>query len=414
MSQPEPFATTRPRRVALLGCGSVGREVAARLIEHGPRLGIQLVKILVRDALRDRGLPPDLFTASIDEVEAADPEIAIELIGGVGPAASLVTRFLSRGVSVVTANKTLIAHRGPELSAIAERHNTDLAFEASVCAAIPVIASLRHLAGDRVLSIRGVVNGSCNFILSRLAEGWRFDDALAEARKRGLVEPDPSADISGRDSAEKLCVLAAAVGVSFEPDRVQTQGIEFLTPEDLAAARRSGRTIKLIAELDLSDGAPRARVGPTLLPRAHPLAQAEEEDNAVAIETVLGGELYLRGRGAGPRPTASAVLGDVVRLIGATAKNPERRSNHGSPWPAARHHLRISGSSPDPADVLGALRARGVEPDEIAVTRDEARIVTPPVPWPDAAACATALAGPDHGRVLVMPVLEPRSDVRRS
>jgi homoserine dehydrogenase len=384
------------------------------LIEHGPRLGIQLIKILVRDAARDRGLPPDLFTASIEEVEAASPEIVIELIGGVEPAGSLVARFLGRGVPVVTANKTLIAHRGPELGSIAELHGAGLAFEASVCAAIPVIASLRHLAGDRVLSIRGVVNGSCNFILSRLAEGWRFDDALAEARKRGLVEPDPSADISGRDSAEKLCVLAAAVGVSLEPDRVQTQGIESLTPEDLATARRSGRTIKLIAELDLSEGAPRARVGPTLLPRAHPLAQAEEEDNAVVIETVLGGELYLRGRGAGPRPTASAVLGDVVRLIGAVAKRANPAGDATPAWPVARHHVRIAGSSPDPADVFGALRARGVEPEEVAISQDEARILTPPVPWPDAAACATALAGPDHGRVLVMPVLEPRADLRRS
>src|SRR5207249_2040855 len=139
-----------------------------------------------------------------EEVTAAAPDIVVELIGGLEPAAGLVARFLRRGAAVVMANKTLIAHRGRELAVLAEEHGADLAYEASVCAAIPVIAALRQLSGDRVLSIRGVVNGSCNFILSRLAEGWGFEQALDEARKRGLVEPDPSADISGRDSAEKL------------------------------------------------------------------------------------------------------------------------------------------------------------------------------------------------------------------
>jgi homoserine dehydrogenase len=383
------------RRVAILGCGTVGREVASRLIEFGERLGLQLVKVLVRDVTRDRGLPRELFTASVDEIESARPDVVVELIGGVEPAGSLVERFLSRGVSCVTANKTLIAHRGPELRALAERSGAELAFEASVCGAIPVIATLRHLEGDRVLSIKGVVNGSCNFILSRLGEGWKFEDALAEARKRGLVEPDPSADISGRDSAEKLCVLAAAAGVSLLPSQVETRGIESLTPEDLAAARRSGQTIKLIAELDLSGGAARARVGPTLLPRLHPLAQAVEEENAVAIETVLAGEIFLRGRGAGPRPTASAVLGDVVRLAGRarTTAASVTGAVAGEGWPARPHALRFAGRVSDPGVLLRALESSGVEPEEIVLSREGGRILTGPVEPGIAAACAGALPG---------------------
>jgi len=397
-------------RVAILGCGTVGREVAARLIDSGERLGLEVVKILVRDATRDRGLPRALFTTELRDVEAAAPETVVELIGGVAAAGPLVERFLCDGVSVVTANKTLIAHRGPALAALAAEHGAQIAYEASVCAAIPVIASLRQLAGDRVLSIKGVVNGSCNFILSRLGEGWRFDDALAEARKRGLVEPDPSADISGRDSAEKLCVLAAAVGVSLPLSRVETRGIESLTPEDLAAARRSGQTIKLIAELDFSSDAVRARVGPTLLPRLHPLAQAVEEENAVAIEAALGGELFLRGRGAGPKPTASAVLGDVVSLA-ANRRGARPDAQRGKPaapqdsdWPSRRHALRIDGPR-DPAEVLGAFRARGVEPEEITVSRDSTRVLTGPLPPALAAACAGAVRAGEPEKTLVLPVL---------
>lgn len=397
-----------PRRVAILGCGTVGREVAARLLETGERLGLEVVAILVRDAARDRGLPPSLFTASIAEVEATAPDLVVELIGGVDVAGALAERFLANGVPVVTANKTLIAHRGPALAALAAESGTEIAFEASVCAAIPIIAALRHLAGDRVLSIRGVVNGSCNFILSRLNEGWRSEDALAEARKRGLVEPDPSADISGRDSAEKLCVLAAAIGVPLAPDRIQTRGIESLTPDDLLAARRSGQTIKLLAELDVADGTPLARVGPALLPRSHPLAQAEDEENAVAVVSVLGGELVLRGRGAGPRPTASAVLGDVVRLARLSRAKPGERMCPSGPaaWPAQRHSIRLSGPTPDPTTLGEALREQGVEAEEVAVNRDATRILTEPATPGAAAACGESLSRTRRtGPALVMPVL---------
>lgn len=380
---------TTPPRIALLGCGTVGREVAAQLLDAESRLGVRLCAILVRDAARDRGLPRHLFTTSIDDIETCTPDLVIELVGGLEPAAELFSRFLDRGIPVVTANKTLIAHRGRELAALARERGTHLACEASVCAAIPVITSLRHLAGDRVLSIRGIVNGSCNFILSRLGEGWRMEEALAEARKRGLVEPDPSADLSGRDSAEKLCVLAGACGIPLLPHQVETRGIEALTPDDLTAARRSGRTIKLLAELELGDGVVRARVGPTLIPRAHSLAGIEDEENAVAIETSLGGELFLKGRGAGPKPTASAVLGDVVRVLRVQAES-SRSAAVIADQPHRRHHIRVGAAAPD--RVFSALAAHRLEASETELGRDRTRLVVDDVSHGHAEALASAIA----------------------
>jgi homoserine dehydrogenase len=315
---------------------------------------------------------------------------------------------------VVTANKTLIAYRGRDLSEAAAPSGARLACEASVCGAIPVLATLRHLAGDRILSIRGIVNGSCNFILSRLAEGRDLRDSVGLARAKGLVEPDPSADLSGRDSAEKLCVLAGACGAALAPDRVACEGIDRLTPEDVAAARRSGRVIKLLAELDLSGQEPRARVGPTLLPRAHALAGVEEEENAVTIQSTLAGELFLRGRGAGPAPTASAVLGDVVGVLGlAPARAPALRprllhaavADPGAAWPARRHEIRVHGEALGPEQVLTAARDHGIEPDEVQLTRGAARVLTHPISSVQATACGLALAERRAERALVMPVL---------
>lgn len=395
---------TTPPRIALLGCGTVGREVSAQLLDSESRLGIRLCAILVRDHSRDRGLPRHLFTTSLEDIDAAGPDLVIELIGGLEPAGELVARFLGRGIPVVTANKTLIAHRGRELAALAHERGTHLAYEASVCAAIPVITSLRHLAGDRILSIRGIVNGSCNFILSRLNEGWRMDEALAEARKRGLVEPDPSADISGRDSAEKLCILAGACGIPLLPHQVETRGIESLTPDDLTAARRSSRTIKLLAELELTDGLVRARVGPTLIPRAHTLAGVEDEENGVVIETSLGGELFLKGRGAGPKPTASAVLGDMNHLLHPPSNH--RSAKAPTPWGVRTHHIRVAREHLPPSTVLETTRP--LLPVAVDLTRSVARIETGPTSSAAADACARTLGG----RSLVMSVLDTRPELR--
>jgi homoserine dehydrogenase len=396
-----------PARVALLGCGTVGREVARRLLEGGQRLGVELVKILVRDCARDRGLPAPLFTDRFADILAAEPDLIIEAIGGLEPAGAYVSAALERRIPVVTANKTLIAHRGRHLAEISHRTGAGLAFEASVCAAVPVLACLQHLRGDRVLSIRAVVSGSCNYVLTRMADAHlTLGEALVEATRKGLVEPDPTADISGRDSAEKLCVLAAAAGYpGVSPDQFPCEGIDRLTADDIAAARRSGHVIKLLAELDFTGDSPRLRLGPTLVPKGHPFAAVQGEDNAVLIQSELGGELFLRGKGAGPQPTASAVLGDVVRLLAAGQPGRPARTAK-APESSRRHSVRVSSGAPGPERLFSALQRHGVAPDEVSVSRGTARVVTGRGGADRARSCAGDIAGTHEASVLVMPILE--------
>lgn len=360
-------------RVALLGCGTVGREVARRLVEDGPGLGLELVSVLVRDVGRDRGVDAALVTDRFEKVLDRAPDVVVEVIGGLEPAGVFVEEALGRGIAVVTANKTLVARRGDRLRALSEAHGAALAYEAAVGAGIPVIAALRQLAGDRVESIRGVVNGSCNYILTRMANaGLTLEEAIGEATERGLVEPDPSADISGRDSAEKLCVLAHEIGLEWvEPNHVKTEGLERVTREDLRLAARSGKVIKLIAELERDGDSVRLRVGPTLVDRRHPLASVDGEENAFIVTTRLAGSITLKGKGAGPGPTASAILGDVVRVGGA-----RRGRSGGTPKPlmpasSARrmHRIRVEAPGIGAARVLEAIEGAGVESRDVLITR---------------------------------------------
>ncbi len=407
---PTCAAGERPVRVALLGCGTVGRKVAHELIAR--RLGVELCRVLVRDTTRDRGLASELVTDRIEDVLASKPDIAIEALGGREPAREHVARLLAAGVHIVSANKTLIAHHGEELSRLARSRGVRLRYEASVCAGIPVLASIAHLRGDRIVSVRGVVNGSCNFILSRLEEGWTFASALEEARRRGLVESDPSADISGRDSVEKVCVLARAAGLGeIAPADVAVRGIEGVTPEDLRAARRDGRTVKLIAEIERDGDRVRARVGPTLVPRGHELAGVVDEENGVVIESELAGRVFLRGRGAGPAPTASAILGDVAaiaRSLGsdkaASIGGDVHRTQGADSSPRAQViRVRSNGGALSPERVLGVARAHGIEPHEADLSGATARLLTPETEEDRAWSVARALAG--GGEALVLPVL---------
>ncbi len=408
-----------PARVALLGCGTVGREVAAQLLALPRGSGVELVKALVRDPSRPRpGLPEGargLLTSSFEEVMAAAPDVVVELIGGLDPAADLIARSLRAGIPVVTANKTVVAHHGHTLAGLAGVHGAALAFEASVCAGLPVLATLAQLRGDRIRSIRGIVSGSCNSILTRLGAGVSFEAAVREAQGRGLVEPDPSADLSGRDCVEKACILAAAAGwPGVSPGDVEVEGIERLSTEDLAAARRTGHVIKLLVEIEGGEGGEiRARVGPTLLPRTHPLASVHGEENAVVIEAELAGEVFLRGKGAGPRPTASAVLGDVVGVLGRAARAESLAPGvTGAAVQVRRgqgerdHLIRVRGEPGEltPAQVLAAIDGHQVAVSEVGVGRTTAHILARSRAG-DARACARALAGGDDGRVLVVPAL---------
>lgn len=395
----------RPARIALLGCGTVGREVARRLLAEGDSRGLSLVRVLVRDTTRDRGVPRELLTGRFADVLDAEPDLVIEAIGGLDPAADFVRASLERGLHVVTANKTLIAHHAESLRALADAHGAGLACEAAVCAGVPVLAAIRHLAADEITAIRGVVNGTCNFILSWLGEGRPFDEALAQARSRGFAEPDPSADLSGRDSAEKLCVLASAAGFrGVTPDRVTCDGIESVTPDDVRAARRSGHALKLLAELESDGDGVSLRVGPTLVPREHPLASTRDEENAVVISTAHAGDITLRGPGAGPGPTTSAILGDIATLLD---RRPTRTTPHQAPKPARsmtarRHAVRVSAPRHEPGRVFDTAREQAVRLDEVEFSPGAVRGVTGGV---TPAAATHWAASIDPADSLVMPIL---------
>ncbi|MEX2217661.1 MAG: homoserine dehydrogenase [Phycisphaerales bacterium] len=392
-------------RVAVLGCGVVGSEVVRQVLARGDELGLEVARVLVRDPHRPREVPRELLTADAEEVFAAAPDVVVEAIGGVEPAGRLVERALRAGIAVVSANKTLLAHRGPALRRLSGASGAPLACEAAVGSAVPVLAALRQLAGDRVLSLRAVVNGTCNFILTRMESGLGMDAALREAQERGLAEADPSADLSGRDSAEKLCILGSAAGLAeLTPDAVPTRGIEGVCPDDLAEARRAGRCLRLVAELEAGVPGLFARVGPALVPRAHPLASLHGEENGVLLRCELAGDLFLRGPGAGPRPTASAILGDVLRVLGrARAERGEGRRSATSPVRDQR--IRVRGPRAScPARMLGALRERALEPLDLTLTRHGSTLG---VRSRDGCAVALGVAlATEGGESLVTPVLE--------
>jgi homoserine dehydrogenase len=326
-------------RVALLGCGVVGSEVVRLLHAHSndlaQRVGapLELAGVAVRRPQRDRDLPldPALFTADAAELVARDDvDVVVEVIGGIEPARTLLLAALDRGASVVTANKALLAEDGATLYDAARRGGADLYCEASVAGAIPLLRPLREsLAGDRVTRVMGIVNGTTNYILSRMHEsGAGFEEALEEAQALGYAEADPSADIDGFDAAAKAAILAGlAFHTRVTAADVYREGISDVTAGDVASARDMGSIVKLLAIAERGpDHTGRDSVGvrvhPAMIPRTHPLASVGDAYNAVFVEADAAGQLMFYGRGAGGAPTASAVLGDLVavarnRLTGA-------------------------------------------------------------------------------------------------
>lgn len=315
-------AVGTPVRLALLGGGTVGAAVAGRLRERAERyaalLGrpVELTGVLVRDVSRPReGVDPELLTTDAEAlVDGAD--IVVELMGGIEPARSLIERALRRGAQVVTANKQLIAQQGEQLQSVADEHGVGLDYEAAVMAAVPVLAVLREaLAGDEITSVRGVVNGSTNYVLDLVArEGVPFDQAVRQAGDLGYLEADPTEDLEGLDAAAKAVIMARiAFGVTVGLDEVDRVGITGLTDEDFAEAAQQGKVIKLVASVRASDEGVEVSVRPELLPAEDPLALVQGGTNVVVVEAVSAGELRLQGAGAGGDETASAVLGDIVR-----------------------------------------------------------------------------------------------------
>ncbi|MGV0626913.1 homoserine dehydrogenase [Mycolicibacter minnesotensis] len=313
--------------VAVLGLGNVGSEVV-RILEASAddlaaRIGAPLVLrgIGVRRVAADRGVPIELLTDDIDSlVSRSDVDIVVELMGPVEPARKAILSAIAHGKSVVTANKALLSRSTGELAEAAEAARVDLYFEASVAGAIPVIRPLtQSLAGDTVLRVAGIVNGTTNYILSEMdSTGADYRSALADASALGYAEADPTADVEGYDAAAKAAILASiAFHTRVTADDVYREGITNISPADFTAARELGCTIKLLAiceRITSPEGQQRvsARVYPALVPLTHPLATVNGAFNAVVVEAEAAGRLMFYGQGAGGAPTASAVTGDLV------------------------------------------------------------------------------------------------------
>lgn len=310
----------------MLGSGVVGGATLRILRDHADELAaragapIEVVRVAVRDASRVREvqLPVGVLTTDAQEV-VTDPsiQIIVEAIGGLEPAGSLIKAAIASGKHVVTANKELLSTVGAEILEAAGRAGVDVLFEAAVGGGIPIIRPLREsLAGDRVHKVMGIVNGTTNFILTRMSEtGESFTDALAEADRLGYTEADPSADVDGHDAASKLAILATlAFGFTVLAPDIQREGITRVTSGDITAAHELGYEIKLLAVAEATGDQISARVHPAMLPRTHPLAAVRDVFNAIFVEGENVGELMFLGRGAGGAPTASAVASDVVEI----------------------------------------------------------------------------------------------------
>ncbi len=311
-------------RVGLLGAGTVGSGVWRILHEHADSIAtrtgarIEVTRVAVRDRSRPRDVAiPDhvLGDDAMAVVEADDVDLVVEVMGGREPAGALIRRALELRKPVVTANKELIAHEGPALTAMARAAGVDLAFEAAVAGGIPIIRPLRaSLAGDRVTRVVGILNGTTNYILPRMTEaGEDFADVLADAQAAGYAEADPSADVDGHDAAAKTAILATlAFDVAVHADDVYREGIRGVSAADLRVAQRLGYVIKLIGVANVVDGRVGVRVHPAMLPADHPLASVRGVFNAVYVEADATGPLMFYGKGAGAMPTGAAVVGDVI------------------------------------------------------------------------------------------------------
>lgn len=313
-------------RVGIIGFGTVGSGVAKILLRNSAliqrRLGVplELARVADLDVTTDRGvtLPPGVLTTD-SKALLDDPtiDIVIELIGGYEAAKQVILQALSKGKHVVTANKALLAVHGEELFEAAVRHRADLAFEASVGGGIPIIRALAEgLAANTIHSIYGIINGTSNYILTRMtAEGHGFEQALAAAQAAGYAEADPTLDVDGLDSAHKLAIMVnLAYGTPVDVKEIHTEGIRRLTPLDIAYATELGYTVKLLGIAKLLDGEIEARVHPTMIPSSFPIAQVDGVFNAIELVGDAVGEVVLHGQGAGSMPTGSAVVSDVIDL----------------------------------------------------------------------------------------------------
>ncbi|MFH1226602.1 MAG: homoserine dehydrogenase [Planctomycetota bacterium] len=311
--------------IGLLGCGQVGTGLVRLLnqqkkfIEKRTDLRLSITQTLVRRAGKKRQVKAPGMTTDINRIlDNKNIEVVVELIGGLEPARSWIIRALRAGKHVVTANKAVLAHHGNEIMAIAAETNRQVYYEAAVCAGIPVIRSIKDgLLANHISLLMGILNGTTNYILTRMAEdALTLSDALKLAQAKGFAEPDPTMDIQGFDAAHKLAVLAAlSFGINVRPGEIYTEGITAIDPEDIKNAAEFGYTIKLLAiGREVPGNKVELKVHPTMIPKVHPLAAVRNEFNALYLRGSAVGEMMFYGKGAGPLPTASAILADIIEV----------------------------------------------------------------------------------------------------
>jgi homoserine dehydrogenase len=374
-----------PLGIGLIGCGTVGTGVARLLLEQPGRLAaragrpLELRRVLVRnlDKSRELPLPASLLTTDLQTI-IRDPaiQVAVELVGGVDWARQAVLALLAAGKDVVTANKALLATHGVEIFDAARRHGRAIAFEASVAGGIPIIAALtQSLAANQILSLQGILNGTCNFILTEMTDSGRdYASALAEAQRLGYAEADPTLDVDGTDAAQKLAILAQiAFGLAVPLSAIDRRGIAGIDALDIKYATDLGYVIRLLAESWLSEGQIAFHVSPVLLRQQTPLAQVRGPYNAIYVNGDTVGDTLFYGRGAGQMPTASAVTADIIDLaIGRSqrtfqtlrlwTRNGERLEIRPPEMMRTRFYLRalVSDKPGTLSEVCGVLASHGV------------------------------------------------------
>ncbi|HUO84029.1 MAG TPA: homoserine dehydrogenase [Thermoanaerobaculia bacterium] len=313
----------RKLKIGLLGCGVVGSgfvrlvEQHLDLIRQRAESEVEISKILVRDGNKPRpGVDPRLITTHAEQVLANGADLIVELIGGTEPARSLIREAIGRRKHVVTANKAVLARTGGDLLDLASVHRVQLGFEASVCGAIPIVRIIRDgLAGDRITSITGIVNGTCNYLLTRMGESdASFDESLAEAQVLGFAEADPSLDLDGEDAAQKIAILAQLAFGGAEHRWIRREGIREIDRATLESAAAAGKVVRHVARAKLRGEVVELEAGPELLAPDHPLGRVRCETNGVVIESAAAGQLSFYGAGAGSLPSASSVLADVIDI----------------------------------------------------------------------------------------------------
>ena len=369
-------SAARPVKIALLGFGTVGSSVA-RVLAESKFPGVELTHIYNRGVERKRTsdaakcVPGSVvWTENFDDILNSRADIVVELVGGLVPAESWLRKCFVAGKSVVTANKQLIAYRGAGLSKLAAKHGVQLMHGAAVAGGVPVIAGmLQGLSGDRITRISGIVNGTCNFILSKMESGASYATALADAQGLGYAEADPSADVDGFDARAKLCILSrVAMHAELDPDQVATQTISTVEAVDFAYAKELNCTIRQVSRAQLDGRVVHARVAPMLVPMASPIAWSHGTQNMVVTSGKFGGDVVFSGHGAGGAPTAVAVVSDILAVAqkSTPVQLPVRRRQVTSDFLAPQYLRFVVDDKPGiVAGIAGALAKVGANIDSL-------------------------------------------------